>query len=122
MTFELKHRLTYNTIGWANFSDNVAPLTLGHWTIFQKIAYEFDFSATHGTKFKVGPIATVIYQAAGSSTDWVHSKMGVKYAYALELRDRGQHGFMLPVAQIQPTVQETWAGIQGMAWEIVKEL
>jgi len=81
-----------------------------------------DLSATHGTKFKVGPIATVIYQAAGSSTDWVHSKMGVKYAYALELRDRGQHGFMLPVAQIQPTVQETWAGIQGMAWEIVKEL
>ena len=91
-------------------------------TMLENDFKNFDFSATHGTKFKVGPIATVIYQAAGSSTDWVHSKMGVKYAYALELRDRGQHGFMLPVAQIQPTVQETWAGIQGMAWEIVKEL
>lgn len=48
--------------------------------------------------------------------------MGVKYAFALELRDRGQHGFMLPVSQIQPTVEETWAGIQGMAREILKEL
>lgn len=80
------------------------------------------FRAAHGISYKSGPIAEVIYQAAGSSADWVHAKMGVKYAFALELRDRGQHGFMLPVSQIQPTVEETWAGIQGMAREILKEL
>lgn len=76
----------------------------------------------YGTSFKSGPIATVIYEAAGSSVDWAHSKLGIKYAFALELRDQGQHGFMLPVSQIQPTVEETWDGIVGMANEISKEL
>lgn len=75
----------------------------------------------HGMDFKHGPISQVIYQAAGSSTDWAHSKMGVKYSFALELRDRGQYGFMLPVDQIKPAVEETWAGIEGMAWAILKE-
>ena len=63
----------------------------------------------------------MIYEAAGSSVDWAHLKLGIKYSYALELRDKGQHGFMLPVNQIQPTVEETWAGINGMALEISKE-
>ena len=79
------------------------------------------FSAVHGTRYTAGPIASVIYEAAGSSTDWAHAKLGIKYAYALELRDTGRSGFMLPVNQIQPTVEETWAGLSGMALEIAKE-
>jgi len=75
----------------------------------------------YGTTYKHGPIATVIYEAAGSSVDWAHSKLDIKYSYALELRDRGQHGFMLPPNQIEPTVKETWSGLQAMAWEIAKE-
>ena len=79
----------------------------------------------HGTTYKIGPISQIIYQVSGSSVDWVHSKLGIKYTYGLELRpDQGQKGFkgfMLPVSQIKPTVEETWAGIQGMAWEIAKE-
>ena len=42
-------------------------------------------------------------------------------SYALELRDKGEHGFMLPVMQIKPTVEETWTGITGMALEIAKQ-
>ena len=64
----------------------------------------------------------MIYEAAGSSVDWAHTKLGIKYAFALELRDKGQYGFMLPVDQIRPTVEETWAGVSGMAYEIAKEL
>ena len=39
-------------------------------------------------------------QASGSSIDWVYEKAHVKYSYALELRDQGQTGFMLPNNQV----------------------
>ena len=40
----------------------------------------------------------------GSSTDWAH-QVGVKYPYALELRDTGTFGFLLPASQIRPTCE-----------------
>ena len=43
---------------------------------------------------------------------------GVKYSYALELRDVGQHGFILPASQIRPTGEETWAAIYATAVEL----
>ena len=43
-------------------------------------------AARHGTKYEYGPIAKVIYEAAGSSVDWAYAKAGVKYCWALELR------------------------------------
>lgn len=78
-------------------------------------------SQRYGTKFKAGTISRIIYQCAGSSVDWAHSKMNIKYSFALELRDTGRHGFMLPVDQIKPTVEETWSGVSAMALEIAKE-
>ena len=51
--------------------------------------------------------------ASGGSTDWVYDDLGVTYAFALELRDKGLHGFLLPEDQIEPTAQETWAGISA---------
>ncbi len=65
-------------------------------------------------------IAKISYIASGSSVDWAHNKLGIKYSYALELRDRGRFGFMLPVNEIQPTVTETFAGVVAMANEIYK--
>ncbi len=84
-------------------------------------------------------------QAAGSSVDWAYAVEGVKYSYALELRDTGRHGFLLPasqasddnrfpivkkgfflkkkssVFQIKPTVEETYAGFAAMVEAIAKE-
>ncbi len=31
--------------------------------------------------------------------DWAYAVEGVKYSYALELRDTGRHGFLLPASQ-----------------------
>eukprot|EP00095_Tigriopus_kingsejongensis_P012144 snap_masked-scaffold954_size76946-processed-gene-0.4 protein:Tk12144 transcript:snap_masked-scaffold954_size76946-processed-gene-0.4-mRNA-1 annotation:"carboxypeptidase b" len=78
-------------------------------------------SQVYGTQFKQGPINEVIYQAAGSSVDWAYDNAGIKYSYALELRDAGQYGFLLPVQQIAPTNKETYSGLQAMGWEIAKE-
>ncbi|KAG0082589.1 carbamoyl-phosphate synthase (glutamine-hydrolyzing) cpa2 [Podila epicladia] len=67
----------------------------------------------HGTKFAVGSVCNIIYQASGS-LDWTYGEAGVKYSYAVELRDTGKHGFLLPEDQILPSAEETYAGFQHL--------
>ncbi|CAL4063233.1 unnamed protein product [Meganyctiphanes norvegica] len=69
--------------------------------------------AVHGTQFDFGNIADTIYLAAGGSSDWAYDTAGVQYAFALELRDTGYYGFLLPADQIIPCGEETWAGIMA---------
>ncbi|XP_063999002.1 carboxypeptidase A2-like [Pogoniulus pusillus] len=68
-------------------------------------------SSLYGTNFKVGSICNVIYQASGGSIDWSYD-FGIKYSFALELRDTGRYGFLLPAKQIIPTASETWLGLK----------
>ncbi len=51
----------------------------------------------------------------GGSNDWSYGVLGLKYSYALELRDTGRYGFLLPANQILPTARETFAGFKAMA-------
>ena len=78
-------------------------------------------AAVHGKQFRYGPINEVIYKASGSSPDWAYTKANIKYSFALELRDKGRYGFLLPVDQIRATNEETWAGVRAMAVEIATE-
>uniref|UniRef100_A0A667HRB4 Carboxypeptidase A1 n=1 Tax=Lynx canadensis TaxID=61383 RepID=A0A667HRB4_LYNCA len=48
-------------------------------------------TSLHGTKYKVGSICSVIYQASGSTIDWTYSQ-GIKYSFTFELRDTGRFG------------------------------
>ena len=59
----------------------------------------------YGTHYRYGPIHKVIYQAGGGSGDYIYEVLGVKYSFALELRDTGRYAFLLPVDQILPTVK-----------------
>lgn len=52
---------------------------------------------------------------SGSTKDWAYKVLGVRYAFALELRDQGRYGFALPANQIMPTGMETFAAIKAMA-------
>ena len=47
--------------------------------------------------------------AAGASDDWYKGVLGARFAYTVELRDTGLHGFILPADQIQPSGEELWA-------------
>ncbi|XP_044305343.1 carboxypeptidase A2-like [Varanus komodoensis] len=68
-------------------------------------------STLYGTRYRIGAICSVIYQASGGSIDWSYDH-GIKYSFAFELRDTGRYGFLLPAAQIIPTAQETWLGLK----------
>ncbi|KAF9186279.1 Carboxypeptidase A4 [Haplosporangium sp. Z 767] len=65
----------------------------------------------HGKKFAVGSVCNIIYQASGGSLDWTYGVAGVKYSFAVELRDQGRHGFLLPEEEIIPSSEETFAGV-----------
>ncbi|KAF9562216.1 Carboxypeptidase A4 [Mortierella alpina] len=69
----------------------------------------------HGKKFAVGSVCNIIYQASGGSLDWTYGAAGVKYSYAVELRDTGRHGFLLPKEEILPSSEETFAGVLHLA-------
>jgi len=64
-------------------------------------------SRRYGTQYKVGPPSRILYAVSGGSIDYTYEKLGVVYSYALELRDTGRYGFVLPANQIQPSGEET---------------
>ncbi|EGF79390.1 hypothetical protein BATDEDRAFT_25701 [Batrachochytrium dendrobatidis JAM81] len=78
--------------------------------------------SVHGTSFQVGPICDIIYQASGSSVDHIYARANVTFSYAVELRDTGNYGFILPPKYIIPSGQETFAGIIAMSLQIIKEI
>ena len=38
----------------------------------------------------------------------------MKYSFAVELRDQGKFGFVLPASQIEPTAKELFEGLKAM--------
>jgi len=75
----------------------------------------------HGTSFDVGCIPCLLYIASGGSSDWALGEAGIPYAYAMELRDTGRYGFILPPEQIIPAAEETWAFHMSGARSIIEE-
>lgn len=65
----------------------------------------------HGVQFEYGPICRTIYQATGSSVDYVNDVVGADYVFTTELRDTGENGFILPREEILPSGEEAWAGL-----------
>ncbi|XP_029289542.1 carboxypeptidase A4 [Cottoperca gobio] len=70
-------------------------------------------TSLYGTRYKVGSICNIIYQASGGSIDWSYD-VGIKYSFAFELRDTGRYGFILPANQIIPTASETWLALKHL--------
>jgi murein tripeptide amidase MpaA len=76
---------------------------------------------TNGRRYVDGNIASTIYIASGSSVDYTYGQLGIVYSFAVELRDTGQYGFILPPAQIRPQGEEFMAGVIVMANAIKAE-
>merc|ERR1712126_92820 len=78
-------------------------------------------TAVHGKKYKAGCIPCILYPASGGSLDWALGEAGIKFSIGMELRDKGEHGFLLPPEQIVPTGEEVWAFTVAVLEEILKE-
>ncbi|XP_029051289.1 carboxypeptidase B-like [Osmia bicornis bicornis] len=63
------------------------------------------------SEYTVGNSATTLYAASGGSDDWAKAILKMKYAYTIELRDTGKHGFVLPARYIVPTAKEALAAV-----------
>ncbi|KAG6130276.1 hypothetical protein E4U35_002016 [Claviceps purpurea] len=68
--------------------------------------------AVHNVEFRYGPICSTIYQASGSSVDYVADVVQAEYTFTSELRDTGEYGFILPPEQILPASEEAFAGVK----------
>ncbi|XP_022708271.1 carboxypeptidase B-like [Varroa jacobsoni] len=68
------------------------------------------FNAT----FRYGTAANTMYHTSGAAIDWVHDSAKVKYAMVIELRDKGQFGFILPNEFIIPSGMELVQGFRHL--------
>jgi len=77
--------------------------------------------AVHGTDYKVDCVTCLVGTACGGALDWTLGEAGIPYSFAMELRDTGHHGFLLPPDQIIPNGEEAWAFHMTVAREIITE-
>ena len=75
--------------------------------------------AVHGTVYTSGPSGVTIYPTSGTTDDYMYGTLGITHSYAIETRDRGQYGFLLPAAQIKPNAQEVLAAFIASAIHIL---
>ncbi|XP_070577618.1 carboxypeptidase B-like [Ptychodera flava] len=71
--------------------------------------------AVHGKVYQTGTIANTIYVANGNTADWGYDNQNILLSHAVELRDTGEHGFLLPEDQIQPTAEETFEAVKEIS-------
>ncbi|XP_011310954.1 carboxypeptidase B [Fopius arisanus] len=77
----------------------------------QQSAQAMKSAGGSGSIYTVGNSATTLYAAAGGADDWAKAYLKIKYAYTIELRDKGKHGFILPANYIIPTAKEALAAV-----------
>ena len=76
--------------------------------------------AQSGQSYTTGPACEVLYFSTGTGRDYHHGVLNATHSWTLELRPRtdAEGGFVLPPAQIWPTVKEQWAGQLWMLKEV----
>ncbi|KAL6050665.1 hypothetical protein STEG23_014065 [Scotinomys teguina] len=76
--------------------------------------------SVHGIRYRYGPASQTLYVSSGNSMDWAY-KNGIPYAFAFELRDTGQFGFLLPEMLIKPTCTETMLAVKNITMHLLKK-
>ncbi|XP_037028544.1 uncharacterized protein LOC119068842 [Bradysia coprophila] len=79
-----------------------------------QVALEALRGSGSSTRYVVDNTNEMMYARSGSSDLYTMYDLGIKYSYALELRDSGTHGFLLPPSNIDSTAKETFEIIKGM--------
>ena len=75
----------------------------------------------HHKNYDVGCIPCLLYPASGGTIDWAYGEARIPYAFAMELRDTGRHGFILPPEEIIPTGEEVMQFHVSIAEQMIEE-
>jgi hypothetical protein len=91
--------------------------------VFQGISTNIreNLLSVHGTPYVDGPIYTLLYPASGGSVDWSYGDQAA-WAWTIELRDKGEFGFILPPDQIIPTAEENWVAALGLIEQVANAI
>ncbi|XP_065315134.1 carboxypeptidase B-like [Gordionus sp. m RMFG-2023] len=76
--------------------------------------------ATKSSGYITGSVINLLYPASGSSMDWAYDNMKIKYSFAVELRDRGKYGYLLPSKKIIPVASEVWGIYEYIIFYVLK--
>jgi len=69
----------------------------------------------HSTWYTTGSLCSTISRAHGNVVDWMYKRAGIKYSYAVLLRDTGTYGFIIPPEWIKPIGEETAKMVEYIA-------
>jgi len=72
-------------------------------------------SQVAGKSYTSGECAAIMYACSGVAHDWAHFEAKVPVSMAIELRDQGKYGFLVPPSMIKDTGKEMLAGVQALA-------
>lgn len=70
--------------------------------------------ANSGLEFKIGPVATTIYEASGGAVDYFYEENAIIHSYTYEARGGGRTGlagFQPPTSNIMPSNIEMYEGL-----------
>ena len=79
-----------------------------------------EIKRTTGATYTYGQISRVLSGVSGGSVDWSYDVLGIRTSFAIELRDTGHYGWLLPPDQIKPTSIEVWSALQEVFISIEK--
>jgi len=107
------HAAAYLFLNPYGYTSAHPPNNAAQWALSEEFVVAL--RRVHGKTYVYGNIMNVLYQASGSSTDWVYAVGNVYYTFTIELREGSPNVFILPPAQIIPNCQEVMAGVIAMA-------
>jgi len=108
------HSYSQLILGPWGWSTTVLPKDINAQNELAKLAAEA-IKSVHGKVYTYGPSGPTLYVSSGGSNDWTYGVRNVTYSYTFELRDTGRYGFVLPVSEIIPTGQESFAAVRVFA-------
>eukprot|EP00095_Tigriopus_kingsejongensis_P006355 maker-scaffold42_size484952-snap-gene-0.10 protein:Tk06355 transcript:maker-scaffold42_size484952-snap-gene-0.10-mRNA-1 annotation:"carboxypeptidase a2 precursor" len=77
-----------------------------------------------GTPYKFGPTSALLKPTGGGALDWAYSKMGIKFAFAFEMKQpggpKGKQRFLVDESTLKPTLLATLAGLEAMAEKVLE--
>ncbi|RWS21750.1 carboxypeptidase B-like protein [Leptotrombidium deliense] len=93
------------------------PNRLDQYEMYSQIAIQTIYNTSRQIYNYGSTINVMSYKVSGASDDWMQFNNFSKFNFALELRDKGNYGFLLPSKFIKPTAEEIWNAINAVLIE-----